>query len=177
MQKLVLNKKVVFYKIGNKNITDKYLLLQTLAKEAFNIDLVIEKKKNKPHIPNHKDLFCSVSDSKDVIFVALCRDFQIGVDVEFLRPRKKDLLEYCCNENELSIFKEFYKKSTHQETVMWSLKESAQKSDHVISNANQYVIASSIRDGLNIKKGHDTWNSTLFEKGDYIFSVSLKATN
>lgn len=177
MQKIVLNKKVIFYEISDKNITDKYLLLQTLAKDAFSIDLIIEKKNNKPYISNHEDLFCSVSDSNDVIFVALCKDFQIGADVEFLRPRKKELLEYCCNEDELSIFRESYKKSINQETAMWSLKESVQKSDQVISNANQYVIVSLNEDRLNIKKGNDTWCSTLFEKKGYIFSISLKTSN
>lgn len=177
MQKIVLNKKVIFYKVGDKNITDKYSLLKTLAKEVFDLDLVIEKKNNKPYISNHKDLFCSVSDSKDVTFVALCKDFQIGVDVEFLKPRKNDLLKYCCNENELSIFKEFYKKSTNQETVIWSLKESIQKSDQVIFNANQYVIVSFKKDNLNIKKGKDIWSSIFFERDGYIFSFSLKTTN
>lgn len=177
MQKIVLNKKVIFYKVGNKNITDKYSLLKTLAKEALSIDLVIEKKNNKPHISNHKDLFCSMSDSKDVIFVALCKYFQLGIDVEFLRPRKRELLEYCSNENELSILKEFYKKSTNQETIMWSLKESVQKSDHIISDANQYVIVSFNKDSLNIKKGKDAWSSIFFERDGYMFSFSLKTTN
>ncbi len=177
MQKIVLNKKVIFYKVGNKNITDKYSLLKALSKEALSLDLVIEKKSNKPYISNHEDLFCSVSDSNDVIFVALCKDFQIGVDVEFLRPRKKELLEYCCNEDELSIFREFYKKSINQETVMWSLKESVQKSDQIISEPNHYIITSSEKNILNVKKGKNTWISSLFEKDGYIFSISLKTIN
>lgn len=177
MQKIVLNNKVIFYKVGNKNITDKYSLLKALAKEAVSLDLVIEKKNNKPHISNHKDLFCSVSDSKDVIFVALCEDFQIGVDVEFLRPRKKDLLEYCCNENELRILKEIYKKPINLETVMWSLKESVQKSDQIISEPKYYIVISSEKNTLNVKKDDSVWISSMFERDGYIFSISLKTTN
>jgi phosphopantetheinyl transferase len=174
MQKIVLNKKVVFYKIGNKSITDKYLLLKTLAKNAFGLDVVIKKKNNKPYISNHEDLFCSVSDSQEIVFVALCKDFNIGIDVEYLRPRKRELLSYCCDENELSILTKFYKKTTTQETVMWSLKESVQKSDETISNPNQYKIVTYVKGYITLKKENSTWISNLFEDNGYIFSISLK---
>lgn len=174
MQKIVLDKKVIFYKIGDKNITNKYLLLQTLAKDAFGVDLIIEKKSNKPYIFNHKDLYCSVSDSKDMLFVALCKDSHIGVDVEFLRPRKKELLRYLCNKEERNILMNFFKNKNEIETIIWSIKESAQKSDTTIFDPKKYVTTICENNLLKIKRNNNVWTCSTFTKDSYFFSISVK---
>ena len=174
MQKIVLNKKVIFYEVASKSVVDKYSLLKTLAKDTFGIDIDVQKENNKPYIANHKDFFCSVSDSEDVIFVALCKDFQIGIDVEYLHSRKKELREYLCNKDELEILDEVFKGRTELETVAWSIKESVQKSDNIIFDQNKYIIIDYQNQLLKIKRRSNLWTCKTFIKNDYLFCVSIK---
>lgn len=174
MQKITLLEKTILYEIGRRSSVDKYSLLTILAKEAFDIDIVIERKNNKPYVLHHLDLFCSVSDSHNLNFVGLCKGSRVGVDVEYIQARKNELLEYSCSKEEVSLVRELQQPITNIETVIWSLKESVQKSDVAISPPHEYIITSATTDTITIQKKENTWVSTFFEKDGYVFSFALQ---
>lgn len=176
MQKIILNKKVVYYEICNKGVVDKYSLLKKLSKDVFGIEAVIIKKNGKPSISHFLNLFCSASDSQDLVFVALCKDFKIGIDVEYLRTRKAELLSYCCDQKELIQMKRVFPNMKNLESIIWSLKESVQKSDEIIFNQNEYKITNSDLSRIIIKRGRNTWLSKVWEENNYVFCISVKTS-
>ncbi len=176
MRKIILEKKAIFYEIANKNDSDKYSLLKKLTMEAFGVNIILKKKNNKPYISNNENLFCSISDSKDIVFVAVCNNYRIGADVEYLQPRKNELLSYCGSQTEISLLNKLPLKIKNLETIIWSLKESVQKSDEIISDAIKYRIVAFKKNKVWVQRDQKKWLCGLFIENNYVFSISVKTT-
>lgn len=173
MRKIILNGKEVYCETCNIPGTHKYELLKKLANDVFGFDIQVQKINNKPIISNNTALFCSLSDSGNTVFVALCDGSKVGIDVEFLKPRKKELLTYSSNEQEINQFNKTHPDLENKETIIWSIKESVQKCDSYIYSPDQYTLK--MKEGqISIHRAQNRWVNTFWIEQGYVFSVSIK---
>lgn len=174
MQNIAIAGKNIWFLFGDKNSEDSTPLLKTLATEAFSLDVNIEKKNHRSYITSHSGYFCSASDSQNLRCVAISNETKVGVDVEFLKPRKSELLSYCASVDENVLMRKHFPTLEYLETIIWSLKESVQKSDDEIFPPNDYHITSI--EGLEIIliRGERRWNCIFYIQDGYVVSVSSR---
>jgi phosphopantetheinyl transferase len=172
MEKISLTGTDIYYRIFSKESLDTEEALKLLAREAFGLEIQIMRKNRKPIIENYPDIFCSASDSRDMGFVALSRHSEIGIDIEYMRPRVPELFDYCCDQNEKEMLTAYFKGSEYLPSIAWSLKESAQKADDLIHHVREYTIDYS--NGIMIHRGENKWHCVSWIHDNYFFSVSIK---
>lgn len=113
------------YLAGRYILKNLFVSLFKHAIKSSDVSIAIRDK--KPQISfNNTIYYCSISHSKNFVACSISVWNQIGVDIEELTPRSKELQNYIANAEELHYFgvnEEFLS------TRVWSIKEAAYKSD------------------------------------------------
>ncbi len=76
--------------------------------------------KDKPLSPN---IYFNISHSKGVVILAVSKDNDVGVDIEYIRPLEDKFKQYVCNEDEYL----FSKNNDERFYEIWTNKESLLK--------------------------------------------------
>jgi len=80
----------------------------------------------QPYFENYAAICCSISHSRGYGMGGVA-PYRIGVDIERIRPRKKLLLHYIAEQQELVRVKDFFGTDTDETTLIWTIKESVMK--------------------------------------------------
>lgn len=89
------------------------------SKKKYNLIDIKYKKSKAPYINNNT--YCSISHSNEKALCAISSK-PIGVDIELIKNRKIELLEYICVDSEIKLFK-----NKNKLTQIWSIKEAVLK--------------------------------------------------
>lgn len=90
-------------------------------------EITVENLPNgQPYIPKYNKIFCSISHSSKCGIGAIS-NFPIGLDMERVKPRKRNLIEFISDITEVNFFRSKYKSSNDLITALWTIKESVLK--------------------------------------------------
>ena len=151
---------------------DKYKVLEVkkekLVSYYFRKKYVGEVFNNEYGKPLSKNIYFNISHSKGVIVIALSMDYDVGVDVEVVRPNDDDLVKYTCNEEEYRFVKNEF-----DFLSIWTNKESLVK---CLGTGIKNKIKEIPGLPLNGKKeyGEDIYYSRVSRINDAILSITIK---
>lgn len=149
--------------INNEKIyKEKYISLY--FKRRFAGDFTI----NEYEKPVSKKIFFNVSHSHGLVAVALCKNREIGFDIELVRPYKKEMEQYISNKKDIKSIiddRSFFK--------LWTNKESLVKCDGLGIRCEVKNVP-----GLPLDGQKEFLNNSYYSKSfsylDYECSISLK---
>ena len=140
----LLNYVLYFHQVKNKNI-------------VYNLY-------NKPYLES-KEIFFNISHSKDYVICAASK-FDLGVDIEYVRPMNQLVIDKCFSEDEKNFIK-----TDEEFTKVWTLKESYLKmlGCGVSSKLNSFSVIKN-----NEVTCIDDYNLISFKLDNYHLSVCYK---
>ena len=131
IQNLVFDENVYVRLIGVNTLEDEliskeaYHQVKKLAAEKYGVaDWTIEKSAfGKPFFVNNAMHYLSISHTDNMIAIAVCKGFSIGIDIEKIHKMSEKLVEkyYAENEKKAILLNEHGKEK--EEIKIWTLKE------------------------------------------------------
>jgi phosphopantetheinyl transferase len=90
-------------------------LVSALLKKKFIKGLIYYNQYNKPY---SKDVFFSISHSKDMVGIVLSKDSELGLDIEYNKKDRSNLYNKILSINEKKEGKDFYYYWTRKESYL-----------------------------------------------------------
>ena len=105
-RKYTYNDLLTFAKLSDKDVMflSKFRVLEVkkekLISYYFKKKYVGEFHLNEYGKPMSDNVYFNISHSKGVVVIAVSQNHEVGVDVELLQPKDKELVKYVCNDEE-----------------------------------------------------------------------------
>ena len=118
--------------------------------------------------PISKDKYFNISHSHGLVAIAISKEYEIGIDIELIEERKKDLGDFICTSEErayIGEIKGFFE--------IWTSKESMVKCIGIGIRSKIKEIPALPINGLKEYQG-DFYYSKCFKKDDFIISITVK---
>ena len=145
----------------------KEKLVSYFYKKAFAPDWHIDENGK----PISNNLFFNISHSKGLVVFASNNKFDIGVDVEQIRPVEDNLKQYISSERELT-----YMENDEKFFEIWTSKESLVKCiGKGIKGHPRNIIALPLN-GIKVVD-NKTYNSKIIKWKDFIISITINDKN
>jgi phosphopantetheinyl transferase len=133
----------------------------------------------RPSIASHDGLFCSIAHSRSWGIGAVAPR-RIGVDVEWVRPYRRSLLDHVASPEEVDHVRDCFGRDIDELTIIWTIKESVMKGlgSGLSMNPGQVRITGKMhRDGIEVEvpgNGSPIWQVRSFRRGGNYFSVAYE---
>ena len=109
-------------------------------------------------------------------------NFPIGIDIEKVKPRRINLVEYISDKTEVSFFRSKYRNPSELTTALWTIKEAVLKGlgegfnlspkTVKIRNLEKNMSTVEIQDKIN----HLFWKVVTYKKEGYFISIAYPAS-
>lgn len=155
-----------FEKFTNEEVR-KEKIVSYFYKKVFAPDYQI----NENGKPISNNLFFNISHSKGLVVFASNNKFDIGVDVEQIRPVEENLKQYISNEKELT-----YMENDEKFFEIWTSKESLVKCiGKGIKGQPRHITALPLN-GIKVVD-NKTYNCKILKWKDFVISITLNDKN
>lgn len=147
-----------------RSVLSSYLLNYVLYFHQVKNKNIVYNLYNKPYLES-KEIFFNISHSKDYVICAASK-FDLGVDIEYVRPMNQLVIDKCFSEDEKNFIK-----TDEEFTKVWTLKESYLKmlGCGVSSKLNSFSVIKN-----NEVTCIDDYNLISFKLDNYHLSVCYK---
>lgn len=151
----------------------EFVATRILRDRIFGHHHIHYNEHGAPYIKDKQ--FISISHSRNIVGIAVCADFQIGFDLEFISGKAKKVCSKFLNNKELQAFN---LQSELETTKLWSAKESLYKLANRtgIDFKTQLLIEPGVENCLLGKiiqaNGYDLVEITTFEHLDFIVTLN-----
>lgn len=162
-----------FYTIKSPLKQQEFVATRILRDRIFGHHHIYYNEHGAPYIKDKQ--FLSISHSRNTVGIAVCTDFQIGFDLEFIGGKAKKVSSKFLNSKELYAFDQ---QSELETTRLWSAKETLYKlanrtgidikTELIIEPANENLLLGKIIQ----TNGHDLVEIYTFVHQDYIITVN-----
>jgi len=145
--------------LDKRNCVAAYLLLVNGLREQYGIAASVDfvyNEHGKPYLKDCPQIFFNISHCQFGVICAIA-DFEIGVDIQEVRPFDEAVAQRVCSESELSILKKA-DDPAHLLCRMWTAKES-------------YAKAKGISVASILKSDFPEENSNQWDFGDYCLAL------
>lgn len=162
-----------FYTIKSLQRQQEFVATRILRDRIFGHQHIDYYKHGAPYIKDKQ--FLSISHSRNTVGIAVCADFQIGFDLEFISGKAKKVSSKFLNSQELEVFD---LQSELETTKLWSAKETLYKlANRIGIDVKTELIIEPIDENLFLGKiiqtnRHDLVEIYTFVHQDYIITVN-----
>jgi len=162
-----------FYTIKSPLKQQEFVATRILRDRIFGHYHIHYNEHGAPYIKDKQ--FLSISHSRNTVGIAVCADFQIGFDLEFISGKAKKVNSKFINSKELDAFD---LQSEFETTMLWSAKETLYKvANRTGIDFKTELIIEPAKENLLIGKiiqtnGHDLVEIYTFVHQDYIITVN-----
>jgi len=150
-----------FFTFTNNQRKQEFVATRILRHELFGLQHVHYDSVGAPYIKNEG--YISISHTKNCVGIGVCKDFKIGLDIEWIKPRIENIKHKFLSIGELENFD---CNSIIELTKIWSAKESLYKMSG--------KIGINFRTQLNLEKITDEKWRGLIINDNSILSADLK---
>lgn len=130
-----------------------------------------------PSIKTDSSLYCSVSHSK-LLGAAIVSKTKVGIDIEVIKPRSKELASYIASNTEIDLVKQHCRNASEIITTLWTIKESVLKAIGIglQTPINQIIISEKIGEGFLVQIEYSNtslfWKVTVYNNQIFILSIA-----
>lgn len=162
-----------FYTIKSPLKQQEFVATRILRDQIFEHHHIQYNEYGAPFIKDKH--FLSISHSRNTVGIAICADFQIGFDLEFISEKAKKVSTKFLNSKELQTFN---LQSDLETTKLWSAKETLYKvANRIGIDFKTELIIEPSKENLLIGKiiqtnGYDLVEIYTFVHQDYIITVN-----
>jgi 4'-phosphopantetheinyl transferase len=162
-----------FFSFNHLNRQQEFVATRVLRHQLFGFSHIHYNEHGAPYIEDEG--FISISHAPGIVGLAICRDFQIGLDIEPLRPKALLLKDKFLSEEEKQLFNT---ESELEMTKVWSAKEALYK----LAGRKQLIFKTDL---LLSKLSADLWEGriinpnahlkvelNIFVKDEYVITVN-----
>lgn len=162
-----------FFSFKHLNRQQEFVATRVLRHQLFGFSHIHYNEHGAPYIEDEG--FISISHAPGIVGLAICRDFQIGLDIEPLRPKALLLKDKFLSEEEKQLFNT---ESELEMTKVWSAKEALYK----LAGRKQLIFKTDL---LLSKLSADLWEGriinpnahlkvelNIFVKDEYVITVN-----
>ena len=173
-RKYTYNDLLTFTKLNDEDVMflSKFRVLEVkkekLISYYFKKKYVGEFHLNEYGKPMSDNVYFNISHSKGVVVIAVSQNHEVGVDIELLQPKDKELVKYVCNDEEYRFVK-----NEVDFISIWTNKESIVK---CVGTGIKNKIKDIPSLPLNGKKEYndETFYSKIIKHGGAIISITIK---
>lgn len=118
LDQLTEDEKERFFSFTNNNRRKEFVATRILRHRLFGFEHIHYDQNGAPYI--NSEGFISISHAKDIVGIALCKEFKVGLDLETIRNKASLVASKFLNESE---YGEFNSDDPIEMTKVWSAKE------------------------------------------------------
>jgi len=155
--------------------THKYEYMLSYLREIMktNAKIIINSKKPKIMLSNQKEIYCSLSDSHSYGALAFSEYTPVGIDIEYMKSRSKEFETFIGDTEEYDILHRYINNLKFKSTMLWSIKEAAQKADTSIHNIQDYTLTLK-NDNILVCRNNFIWEVKFWIKNNFIISLAYQ---
>ena len=164
-----------YFEIKHENRKQEFVATRMLRHEIFGHQHIHYKDHGAPYIKNEG--YISISHTKNCVGIALNRDYEIGLDLEYERKNINKIQHKFISQDEL---KKFNTDSSIEVTKIWSAKEALYKlagRKEIDFKMQLQLLKKSENIWIGKIKNSDHYLTTelsIFEKDDLIISINSR---